>query len=320
VVYNICCLTVDSSVEPVSSSAAAFFDLDKTIISRSSTLAFGRTFYRHGLISRGDVVRSAFAQLIFRMGGADHEQMERIRAHASRLCRGWQAERVRDIIGRYLDELILPYVYAEAKALIAEHRVAGQDVIIVSTSGHEMVDPIAAMLGADAVIATRMEVADGHYTGEMDFYAYGEAKANRVRDLATERGYRLEDCYAYSDSATDLPLLEAVGHPHAVNPDRALRRIAERRSWPVLCFAPHSQPSRRSARQYIPGGRPPENPRQHIPGGQPPENPRQHIPGGRPPENLRASRSGGHGTAWGNDAPAPSGRHIPGGQTRTPMI
>jgi HAD superfamily hydrolase (TIGR01490 family) len=251
VIYNICCLTVDSSVEPVSASAAAFFDLDKTIISRSSTLAFGRTFYRHGLISRSDVVRSAFAQVIFRMGGADHEQMERIRAYASKLCRGWQAERVREIVRRYLDELILPYVYAEAETLLAAHRDAGQDVIIVSTSGHEMVDPIAAMLGADAVIATRMAVADGHYTGEMDFYAYGEAKANRVRELAEERGYRLQECYAYSDSATDLPLLEAVGHPYAVNPDRTLRRIAELRAWPVLSFAPHSQAARRQPqRQY----------------------------------------------------------------------
>ncbi len=106
----------------------------------------------------------------------------------------------------------------------------------MSTSGQEMVGPIGALLGAALVIATRMEIAEGCYTGQMEFYAYGEAKAQRVRELAAERGYQLADCYAYSDSVTDLPMLEAVGRPHAVNPDRALRRLAQQRGWPVLAF------------------------------------------------------------------------------------
>jgi HAD superfamily hydrolase (TIGR01490 family) len=231
---------VEGSVEPVTPVVAAFFDLDKTVISKSSTLAFGRPFYEHGLISRADVLRSVACQLVYRLAGANHGQMERIREWVSALCRGWPVDRVTEIVARYLDELILPYVYAEARALIAQHRLAGQDVIIVSTSGHEVVDPIARLLGADSVIATRMEVADGCYTGTVEFYAYGEAKAARVRELAAERGYQLEECYAYSDSVTDLPLLEAVGHPHAVNPDRSLRRIAAERGWPVLEFSPES--------------------------------------------------------------------------------
>jgi HAD superfamily phosphoserine phosphatase-like hydrolase len=200
------------------SPTAAFFDLDKTLIARSSTLAFGPSFYRHGLLSRTDVMRGALAQLRYRVGGADHRQMERLRAQVSQ-------------------ELILPYVYAEARALLNEHRGAGQDVIIVSTSGHEVVAPIGVLLGAESVIATRMRIANGHYTGEMECYAYGEEKAVQVRRLAAERGYSLPDCYAYSDSATDLPLLELVGHPRAVNPDRALRRIAAVRGWPVLSFS-----------------------------------------------------------------------------------
>ena len=216
--------------------AAAFFDLDKTIISRSSTLAFGPSFYRHGLITRGEAVRTALAQLIFRVGGADHQRMERIRSQVGQLCRGWSADGVSEIVRRHLHETILPLVYSEARRLIAEHGGAGQDVIIVSTSGLEMVAPIGDLLGARDVIATRMEVADGCYTGEMEFWAYGEAKAIRVRELAMARGYRLADCYAYSDSVTDLPMLEAVGHPRVVNPDRALRRIARERHWPVLAF------------------------------------------------------------------------------------
>jgi phosphoserine phosphatase len=82
-----------------------------------------------------------------------------------------------------------------------------------------------------------MGVADGRYTGVIDYYCYGEEKAKAARQIAAEQGYRLEDCRAYSDSITDLPLLEAVGHPTVVNPDRALRREAVLRGWPVLTFA-----------------------------------------------------------------------------------
>ena len=238
---GICCLTVEGHVGRTTPAVAAFFDLDKTVISKSSTLAFGRPFYQHGLISRADALRTAACQLMFKMAGANHSQMERIRDWVGELTRGWPVDRVTDIVTRYLDELILPYVYAEARSLIAAHRDAGQDVIIVSSSGHEVVDPIGRLLGADSVIATRMQVAGGRYTGQVEFYAYGEAKAVRVRELAAERGYRLADCYAYSDSATDLPLLQVVGHPHAVNPDRNLRRIAAERGWPVLEFGPHEQ-------------------------------------------------------------------------------
>jgi HAD superfamily hydrolase (TIGR01490 family) len=227
-------------------SGAAFFDLDKTLLSRSSTLAFSRPFYRHGLISRTAMIRGAFAQTVFRRAGADHERMERLRSQASQLCRGWQAERVREIVSRHLDEIIVPHLYGEARALVSGHHEAGRDVIVVSASGHEVVDPIAALLGADTVIATTMVIADGRYTGDVAFYAYGEAKAARIRELAAQRGYELADCYAYSDSITDLPMLEAVGHPTAVNPDRALRQVAAARDWPMLSFA--APPRRRRQR------------------------------------------------------------------------
>ncbi len=217
-------------------SGAAFFDLDKTLISRSSTLAFTRPFYRDGLISRAAMIRGAFAQAVFKRAGADHERMERIRTQASQLCRGWQAEQVREIVTKNLDEIIVPHLYAEARSLVSGHRAAGRDVIVVSASGHEVADPIAALVGADTVIATQMVITDGRYTGDVAFYAYGEAKAAKIRELAAERGYRLADSFAYSDSITDLPMLETVGHPTAVNPDRGLRRIAVGRGWPVLSF------------------------------------------------------------------------------------
>ncbi len=168
------------------------------MIARSSTLAFGPSFYRHGLLSRTDMMRGAVAQLRYRMSGADHKQMERLKAEVSAACQGWPADRVTEIVSRYLKDLILPYVYAEARALLSEHRGAGQDVVIVSTSGQEVVAPIGALLGAHSVIATRMRIADGRYTGEMECYAYGEEKAVQVRRLAAERGYSLPGCYAYS--------------------------------------------------------------------------------------------------------------------------
>jgi HAD superfamily hydrolase (TIGR01490 family) len=227
---------MDTPVGGTPMPSAAFFDLDKTIISRSSTLAFAAVFYRYGLINRAQAARGAFAQLVYRVGGADHEQMERIKEQVARLCSGWSVERVTEIVSAHLAEVIGPLIYTEARRLLDAHREAGMDVVIVSTSGQEMVGPIGAMLGASEIIATRMRHADGRYTGEMEFYAYGEAKAAQLRELAEERGYSLPHCYAYSDSVTDLPMLELVGHPRVVNPDRALRRIAAVRGWPVLSF------------------------------------------------------------------------------------
>ncbi|WP_051940174.1 HAD family hydrolase [Phaeacidiphilus oryzae] len=221
---------------PVPARTAAFFDLDKTVIAKSSVLAFSRPFYHGGLITRRAVLKSAYAQFVFLAGGADHDQMERMREYLSQLCRGWNVQQVREIVAETLHELIDPIIYEEAASLIERHHAAGRDVVIVSSSGSEVVEPIGELLGADRVIATRMREEDGLYTGDIDFYAYAQNKASAIRELAEEEGYDLERCYAYSDSATDLPMLEAVGHPAAVNPDRALRREALAREWPVLSF------------------------------------------------------------------------------------
>jgi HAD superfamily hydrolase (TIGR01490 family) len=223
-------------MSPVPRPTAAFFDLDKTIIAKSSTLAFSREFQAGGLISRGAVLRSAYAQFVYLVGGADHDQMEKMRQFMSQLCSGWDVETVKEIVGDTLHNIVDPLVYDEAVSLIEDHHLAGRDVIIVSTSGSEVVEPIGQMLGADKVIATRMEVRDGKYTGDISFYAYAENKATAIRDLAQRRGYDRTRSYAYSDSVTDVYMLEAVGHPHAVNPDKDLRRIARDRGWPILVF------------------------------------------------------------------------------------
>jgi HAD superfamily hydrolase (TIGR01490 family) len=216
--------------------SAAFFDLDRTVVAKSSALAFGRPFYRDGLIKRSDVVKAAYTQLMFRLGGADEAAMARTRDYLARLCKGWPVEQVRQVVAETLDELINPYVYAEAAVLIEQHQEAGHDVVLVSASGEEIVRPIGELLGISNVIATRMGISDGHYTGEIEFYAAGPAKAEAIEAFAAERGVDLGESFAYSDSITDEPMLRAVGYPRAVNPDRALRRVAAEEDWPVLSF------------------------------------------------------------------------------------
>lgn len=216
---------------------AAFFDLDKTVIAKSSTLAFSKPFFDQGLLNRRAVLKSTYAQFLFLMSGADHEQMDRMRTYLTEMCAGWDVEQVRSVVGETLHEIVDPLVFDEAANLIADHKLCGRDVVVVSASGEEIVAPIARALGATHAMATRMVVEDGKYTGEVAFYCYGEGKVDAIRELAAREGYALEHCYAYSDSVTDLPMLEAVGHPTVVNPDRALRKEATSRDWPVLTFS-----------------------------------------------------------------------------------
>lgn len=222
---------------PDGTRAAAFFDLDKTIIAKSSALAFSRPFFQQGLINRRAVLKSGYAQFMFLLAGADADQMARMRAHLTALCAGWDVAQVSAVVAETLHDIVDPLVYAEATELIAEHRAEGTDVVILSASGAEIVEQIARMVGATRSVGTRMVAREGRYTGEVDFYCYGENKAVAAREAAAEYGYDLARCRAYSDSITDLPLLEAVGHPTAVNPDRALRKEAALRGWPVLTFS-----------------------------------------------------------------------------------
>jgi HAD superfamily hydrolase (TIGR01490 family) len=237
------------------SESAAFFDLDKTIIATSSTLALGRTFYAAGLINRRDLAKGAYAKFVYHLGGVDEDRMGRMRDDLARTVSGWNADQVREIVAEALLDLIDPLVYEEAAGLIESHHAAGRAVVIVSTSGEEIVSPIGDLLGADHVVATRMVVADGHYTGDVEFYAFGPHKAQAMQALAEERGWDLADCYAYTDSNTDLPMLAIVGHPHAVNPDRGLRREAAERDWPVLEFQ-HPVPLRSRFPRLGPPSRP----------------------------------------------------------------
>jgi len=215
---------------------AAFFDLDKTIVARSSPLALGRSFFKEGLITRSALLKSTYAQLMFQLMGADEGKMERMRREAAKLTEGWEAEKVKRVVTEVLDEVISPLIYAEALELIHDHRAAGRLVCIVSSSPEEIVEPMAKMLQADLWIASQPRIVKGKYTGELDFYAYGERKAEAMQALDDVEGVDLLRSFAYSDSSTDLPMLEAVGVPVVVNPDKELRRIADARGWRTEAF------------------------------------------------------------------------------------
>ena len=215
---------------------AAFFDLDKTIISRSSSLALTRPMYRAGLVSRSMLLKGAYAQFVYLLMGADERKMDRAKEGMLALSKGWEKAQVEDLVREVLVTLIDPYVYQEALDLIALHRALGRKVYLVSSSPEEVVRPLAEHIGILDVIATQAETEDGKYTGRLAFYCYREGKAEAIKDLAKREGMDLAGSYAYSDSITDLPMLEAVGNPVAVNPDRDLRREAEKRSWQVRYF------------------------------------------------------------------------------------
>ena len=217
---------------------AAFFDLDKTVIAKASMVAFGRQFYDEGLISRRTVLRGLYGQLVYMHLGASEQKLARIRESVLTLTRGWDQTRVREIVRETLEAVVEPIIYAEALELMEAHRAAGRRVFIVSASPEEIVEPLGEYLGVDEAIASRAKVDDeGRYTGEMDVYAYGPYKADVMREVAAREGIDLAASFAYSDSYTDIPMLEAVGNPVAVNPDRVLLKLARERDWEVQVFA-----------------------------------------------------------------------------------
>ncbi|HEY2541745.1 MAG TPA: HAD family hydrolase [Gaiellaceae bacterium] len=226
-------------------AAAAFFDLDRTLLRRASALALAGTFRERGLISRRQLARAAGWQLLFVLRGASHEMVRRAAEDGLVLLRGFRPDQMRTLVADAMEPVLKPLVYAEPLHLIEQHRERGDAVYIVSATLQEIVEGIADELGFDGALGTVCEVRDGAYTGKALRALHAENKAECVRDLAASHGYDLAECTAYSDSHTDVPFLETVGHPVAVNPDRELRRIATERDWPVLEFSGAAYPHAR---------------------------------------------------------------------------
>lgn len=218
-------------------TAVAFFDLDKTIIAKSSTLAFTRPMFKAGLLSGSTLAKAGIAQAYYQAFGADHDQLERVKDELSAMTKGWDKTEIEALVTETVDEVVTPLVYAEALAIIEEHRGKGRRVVVISASPEEIVRPLCRHLGIEDVIATRAATDDdGRYTGELELYAYGPGKAEAIRAMAEDEDIDLAASYAYSDSITDLPMLETVGHPVVVNPDAELGAIAAERGWEVREF------------------------------------------------------------------------------------
>ena len=218
-------------------AAAAFFDLDRTLIKRSSVLALAGSFRKRGLISRLDLVKSAFWQVLFVLRGASAERVRSAAEDGMRILDGFSVEEMQHIVGDAMETVLRPLVYEEPLHLLERHRARGEQVYIVSATLQEIVQHIADDLGFDGAIGSTCEIVDGVYTGRTLRAAHGEGKARALRELAAVEGFDLAESTAYSDSYSDVPFLEAVGHPVAANPDRKLRRIAAERGWPVVTFA-----------------------------------------------------------------------------------
>jgi len=217
-------------------AGAAFFDLDKTLIEGSSALHFARAAYRAGMVSRRQLARDGWANLKFRLNGSTDAGTDELR---QRILDAIAGQRQVDLARMGSDVLagILPLLYREVLEEAYAHQDAGRRAYIVTAASQELAEVLAHVLVMDGGVGMRSEVRDGVYTGKpAGPFTYREGKAVAIRELAEREGIDLSESYAYSDSESDLPMMRAVGHPVAVNPDRALERVAREEGWRIMRF------------------------------------------------------------------------------------
>jgi HAD superfamily hydrolase (TIGR01490 family) len=215
---------------------AAFFDLDRTLMAGSSAFQFGRAAYKAGLVSRRRLAADAWENVVFRLRGSTDSGADALRLRIAELLTG---VRVRDLQRLAPDVLagVLPRLYPKMLAIAYEHQDAGRPVFICTAASQEMAELMAIVLTFDGAVGSVAEVVDGQYTGQAGGpFIYREGKAEAIRELAQHENIDLAASYAYSDSESDLPMLRAVGHPVAVNPDATLARVARAEGWQILRF------------------------------------------------------------------------------------
>jgi len=224
---------------------AAFFDLDKTLVPGSSLFLLARGLYERDFYRARDIAKLAWGQFMFQAVGRESKAgMEKSRNSALEFVKGRDAEELRALGREIAEDKVLPRVYPDIARIIEQHQESSDETWLITAAPQELAEVVAAGLGMTGARGTISEIdADGRYTGELlGDIAHGPAKAKIAEEIAGRRGIELRDSAAYSDSINDLPLLESVGHPHAVNPDHALRRVARSRGWPV-----HEMRTRRRA-------------------------------------------------------------------------
>jgi HAD superfamily hydrolase (TIGR01490 family) len=219
------------------SRAAAFFDLDKTLMAGSSGMQFARVAARGGIVSRRQLAGWGFEHLRYRLRGTNDEKTSEVLKVARDLITGVPATTI-ERMGPEVMAAILPRVYPQMLEEVHAHQDAGRATFIVSAAGNDVVETLAAVLGMEGGIGTRYEVdAEGNFTGRLDGpFVYGPGKVTAMEEFASRHAIDLTESYAYSDSLSDLPMLRAVGNPVAVNPDPPLAAIAKEEGWQTLRF------------------------------------------------------------------------------------
>jgi HAD superfamily hydrolase (TIGR01490 family) len=215
---------------------AAFFDLDKTLMEGSSAFHFGRASYKAGHLSKRQMAKDIWANIEFRLKGSTDEATSALR---KRVYESIAGRRVVDLARLTPDILagILPRIYPQMLDVAWRHQDAGRPAYIVTAASQEIAELLATVLAFDGGIGARSEVRDGVYTGRPEGpFTYREGKAEAIREVAGREGYDLAESWAYSDSESDLPMLRAVGHPVAVNPDAELERVAREEGWEIMRF------------------------------------------------------------------------------------
>ena len=220
---------------------AAFFDLDRTLIAGSSAFVFARAAYDAGLIRPQEFIGDAIGAVKFRLVGSSDNSSTNVR---DRILSAAGGAKQTDLLA--LNEIVLPellgLIRPEARALLEQHHAAGRETWIVSASPVEIVEPLAIALEMTGGIGTRGEVDNGVYTGRLAGpFCYGPGKAEAIAAIAAERNINLADSWSYSDSMSDVPMMEIVGNAVAVNPDAQLSALARSRGWPIVVFAQRSK-------------------------------------------------------------------------------
>jgi len=218
-------------------SAAAFFDLDRTLMAGSSGMAWVKASYDAKLISRGQMLRWARDGLVFRLRGSTDETTKQAMAQIREVLTGTSARELQRL-GPQVLAGVLPRIYPQMLEEVHRHQDEGRPTFIVSAAGNELVEQVASVLGMEGGVGTRYAVdGNGILTGELDGpFTYGEGKLEGMRRFADDHGIDLEESWAYSDSASDLPMLRAVGNPVAVNPDGPLLEVARAEDWRIMRF------------------------------------------------------------------------------------
>ena len=214
--------------------AAAFFDLDRTMMAGSSGIHFARAAYETGMISRRRLVHDLYENLRFRLRGSTDERADAVRIRVGEMIAGVPVQELQRLSPRVLAG-VLPRLYPQMLERAYGHQDSGRLVYIVTAASQEMADLLAHVLAFDGGLGSRSEIRDGVYTGRAAGpFNYREGKAQSLRELAARKGIDLSVSYAYSDSESDLPMLRAVGHPVVVNPDAELAQIASDEGWEVV--------------------------------------------------------------------------------------